>query len=216
MDGQSVIVKPGAPPALQRSLRCHALVALFVAVISPGFCCLRASAADLLEVTQLFRTGKYSECVEAAGQAIAANDFSENYRLLKIRAEMELGRYEDALKTFDQALERFPPSIQLRWVGRDVCRFNGLTERAAKLEAEIGEMLKAAPWRYSDAVNQITVGRYYVSQGMDPKKVLDTVYNVIKKRQPTYAETFLAIGCVSGTSNELRVTVSCLLAESNA
>src|SRR5262245_54097447 len=59
----------------------------------------QVNAADLAEVTQLFRSGKYAECVQATEKAIAENDFSENYRLLKVRAEMELGRYADALKT---------------------------------------------------------------------------------------------------------------------
>ena len=42
--------------------------------------------------------------------------------------------------------------------------------------------------------------RRTLSQGLDPKKVLDTVYNVVKKRQPTYVETFLASGELAGTS----------------
>src|SRR5262245_61680788 len=42
-------------------------------------------AADLAETTQLFRSGKYADCVQATEKAIAENDFSENYRLLKLR-----------------------------------------------------------------------------------------------------------------------------------
>ena len=61
-------------------------------------------AADLAETAQLFRSGKYAECIQSAEKAIAENDFSENYRLLKLRSEMELGRYADALKTLDEAL----------------------------------------------------------------------------------------------------------------
>src|SRR5262245_42797038 len=70
------------------------------------------SAADLLETTRLFHGGKYAECVTACDKAIAENDFSENFRLLKLRAEMELGRYPDALQTLDEALKRFAYSIQ--------------------------------------------------------------------------------------------------------
>src|SRR5262245_44239555 len=153
-----------------------------------------AWTADLAETTQLFRSGKYAECVQATEKAIAENDFSENYRLLKIRAEIELGRYGEALKTLDKALERFPQSLLLRWLGRDVCRFNRLPERAAKFDVEMTQMIQQAPWRYTDPVNQVAIGRFYLDQGIDPKKVLDTVYNVVKKRQPTYTEVFLASG----------------------
>ncbi len=161
-----------------------------------------ANAADLSETTQLFRSGKYAECVKATEKAIAENDFSENYRLLKVRAEMELGRYADALKTLDEALKRFPSSLQLRWIGRDVCQFNRLPERASRLEVEITQMIQQAPWRYSDAVNQIVVGRFYLSQGIDPKKVLDNVYNVVKKRQASYTEVFLASGELALEKND--------------
>jgi tetratricopeptide (TPR) repeat protein len=161
-----------------------------------------AQAADLAGASQLFRSGKYVECVQAAEKAIAENDFSENFRLLKIRGEMEVGRYADALKTLDEALRRFPYSLQLRWLGRDVCRFNRMPERAARLDVEITQMVQQAPWRYSDAVNQVVVGRFYLSQGIDPKKVLDAVYNVVKKRQPTYTEVFLASGELALEKND--------------
>jgi tetratricopeptide (TPR) repeat protein len=161
-----------------------------------------ARAADLAETTQLFRGGKYAECVKATEKAIAENDFSENYRLLKIRAEMELGRYADALKTLDEALRRFPYSLQLRWIGREVCQFNRLPERATRMEVEITQMIQQAPWRYSDAVNQVVVGRFYLSQGIDPKKVLDNVYNVVKKRQASYTEVFLASGELALEKND--------------
>src|SRR5207247_8539436 len=122
-------------------------------------------AADLAEVAQPCHSGKYVECVAAAEKAISENDFSENYRLLKIRAEMEVGRYADALKTLDDALKRFPYSLQLRWLGREVCQFNRQPERAAKLDVEITQMVQQAPWRYSDAAHQVSIGRSYLCQG---------------------------------------------------
>jgi tetratricopeptide (TPR) repeat protein len=173
-------------------------------LLSLIFClwCGFSSAADLAATTQLFRSGKYAECVDSAAKAIGENDFSENYRLIKIRSEMELGRYADALKTLDEGLRRFPYSVQLRWLGRKVCHFNGLDERAAKLDVEITQMIQQAPWRYSDAVNQVVLGRFFLSQGIDPKKVLDSVYNVVKKRQPTYTETYLASGGLALEKND--------------
>ena len=62
----------------------------------------------MAETTQLFRSGKYVECLDAATKAVADSDFSENFRLLKLRAEMELGKYPEALKTLDAALQKFP------------------------------------------------------------------------------------------------------------
>ena len=153
-----------------------------------------ANAADLVETTKLLRTGEYAACAQSAAAAIEENAYNESFRLIKLRAEMELGHYGDALKTLDAALEKFPQSIQLRWLGIEVCRFNQQSERAAKLDAEIAELLKQSSWRYSDVANQIVVGRYLLSQGTDPKKVLDGVYNEIKRRQPGFVDVFLASG----------------------
>jgi len=164
-------------------------------------CCLfilatpdSTSAVDLLETTDLFRSGKYAECVDSAAKGIEENGYNENFRLLKIRAEMELGRYADALKSLDASLEKLPHSIQLRWVGRDVCLFNGQADRATKLEQEIADVVKQFPWRYSDFVNQLVVGRLLLRQGADAKKVLDDIYNEIKRRSPNYVEVHLANG----------------------
>jgi tetratricopeptide (TPR) repeat protein len=151
-------------------------------------------AADLLETTKLWRTGQYAVCADAAAKASEENQYNENYRLLKLRAEMELGRYSAALTTLDAALADFPQSIQLRWLGIDVCRFNGHSDRAAKIEAEIAALVKQTPGRYSDAVNQIVVGRFLLSQGDDPKNVLTGIYEDIKRRQPGYVEVYLASG----------------------
>jgi tetratricopeptide (TPR) repeat protein len=179
-----------------------ALVICLIACLPCGAFLSAASAADLADTTQLFRSGKYAECVAACDKAIAENDFSENYRLLKIRAEMELGRYADALKTLDDGLKRFPYSLQLRWLGRDVCQFNRQPERAAKMDVEITQMFQQAPWRYSDAVNQVVFGRFSLAQGVDPKRVLDAVYNPVKKRQPTYVDVYLASGELALDKND--------------
>src|SRR4029077_3097658 len=106
---------------------------------------------------------------------------------------------------------RFPYSLQLRWQGREVCQFNRQAGRAGRLDVEITQMIQQAPWRYSDAVNQIVIGRFYLSQGVDPKKVLDTNYNVVKKRQPTYVETYLASGELALEKNDFALAADAYL-----
>jgi tetratricopeptide (TPR) repeat protein len=181
-----------APAAARHAAGTQAilLLGLIVAAALPQ----AALAADILEAFSLYRTGKYAECVELADKGIQEGQFSENWPLVKLKAEMALGRYEDAQKTLDSALERFRYSIALRWYGRDVCRFNGQAERAELLTREIGELGRQAIWRYRDATNLIVLGRYSLVEGTDPKKVLDALYNEIKKQQPKFAEAFLASG----------------------
>jgi len=161
----------------------------FASIAMPG-----RAAADYAEVVELFRTGDYAGCVESAAKAIAAETTSENNRVLKIRAELELGRYADALATLDEGLKRLPNSLALRWIGRDVVHFNNQSDRAKQLETEIAQLVNQAPSRYSDAANRLIVGKYLLSQGADPKKVLDVIINEVKKQIPNFTPAYLAAG----------------------
>src|SRR5690606_9797431 len=71
---------------------------------------------------ELFRTGRYAECVKVATIALEELTGSERLWLVKLQAEMAQGKYADALQTLDASLEKVPTSLQLRWIGRDVCR----------------------------------------------------------------------------------------------
>lgn len=158
------------------------------------FLALPAKAADLVEVNNLWRGGKYAECVDAAAEALEESPSHETFHLRKLRGELELGRYKHALATLDASLKALPFSVQLRIIGRDVCRFNGQEERAAQFDAEIAALLKQSTYRYSDFVNQAAVGRWMLSQGADPKQVLTGTFNQVKRRQPSYVDVHLAIG----------------------
>ncbi|HQU42593.1 MAG TPA: tetratricopeptide repeat protein [Pirellulales bacterium] len=171
--------------------------------------CLAASllhAADLHDAQKLYRTGKYAEAIGLAAQAIAAGDISEAWPVLKLKGELTLGRYADARKTLEAALARFPYSAQLHWLGRDVYRFNNLPDRAKRMADELGEQLRQAPWRYRDAINEVVVGRFMLSQGVDPKQVLDALFNDAKKQQPNAAEPWLASGELALDKNDFALS----------
>ncbi len=172
-------------------------VYIVIGAVSPA-----SAAVDLGKLTALFRTGQYAECVEATAVAIRESEFNENLRVLKIRAELELGRYSDAAETLDAALKKFSTSIELRWWGLDVCRFNNQLERAIEFENEIEQLVKQTPWRYSDAGNRLVLGRFLLSRGADPKQVNDGAYNIVKKYQPTFAPAFVASGDLALEKND--------------
>ncbi|MDB5336392.1 MAG: Tetratricopeptide repeat protein [Planctomycetaceae bacterium] len=151
-------------------------------------------AADAPEPGELFRSGKYEECVGAATLAFKSSAYIESNPLWKLRAELELGRYADAAVTFEAALKSFPRSIEIRWWGREVCRYTNQLPRVAQLNEQIGTLIQQTPGYYSDAPNRIIVGRFLLSEGLDPKKILDGAYNIIKRQQPNYVPAYLASG----------------------
>lgn len=152
------------------------------------------AAEEPPDLNQLFRTGQYARCLEAAAKAVTTHEYEEAPRLFKLRSELELGKYAEALATFDAALMRFNKSIELRWWGLEAVRFNDQPARVKQLEDEIGQLIRNNPWQYSNAPNRIIVGRFLLSQGLDPKRILDGAYNLVKKQQPNYVPAYLASG----------------------
>lgn len=186
---------------LRPTWQCIGLRALLVSLI--GFAFLigivtafpsATYAADQVEVAFLYRTGKYAECIDSAQEVLDDNGLHEPCWVWKIRAELELGRYADALASLDASLMKLPMSIQLRWLGRDVCHFNQQSERATKLQAEMVALLQQSAWRYTDAANQVVVGRWMLSERVDPKKVLTGIYKEVLKRQPSNVDIRVAMG----------------------
>jgi tetratricopeptide (TPR) repeat protein len=163
------------------------------------------NASELADLNALYKTGQYEKCSEQAATLLISNPANEDYSLVKIRAEMELGRYSAAAKTLAAGLKSVPKSFRLRWVGCDVLRFSGQADKVLEMEAEMTLLLQQAPLRYSDAANQIAVGRFMLSKQVDPRKVLNSIYNEIKKRQSNNIDLWLAIGDLALSKHDFKL-----------
>ena len=62
---------------------------------------------------------------------------------------MQRGRYEEASDSLRTALRRFPASVSLRLLGRDVYRFNGRQEDVARLMEDLERVVMGSPQRYA-------------------------------------------------------------------
>lgn len=167
-----------------------------------------ASAADIGEAIRSYRGGKFDESIQAATEAVAAELESEDWHHLKIESELALGRYADARASLAAASEQFPTSIRLRWLGRDVHRFNGDSQRADELLAEIGGFLKRFEFRYRDAANQVVIGRYYLHRGADAKQILRDYFQRVQRSAPTLPHGFVAAGELALSKNDFGIAAT--------
>src|SRR5262245_8649503 len=115
VDGRKVRTGPSLSRPIDRAFA----IALF------ALCCSAplAKAADLADLQSLYKSGEYEKCAEQARVLLISNPTNEDYSVVKIRAEMELGQYTEAAKTLAAGLKNVPRSFRLRCVGRDVLRF---------------------------------------------------------------------------------------------
>jgi tetratricopeptide (TPR) repeat protein len=153
-----------------------------------------SSADDLDDATALYRSGQYSECVQACEKGVEEQRWRESWWHLKLRVEMDTGQYAQAAETLAEALERFPSSIRLRLVGRDVHRFNDQLEDAERMMAEIQSAVEAQRWRYADPASRIALGKFFLMLGADPRQVLESCYDRAKRSRPDYLDAHLATG----------------------
>jgi tetratricopeptide (TPR) repeat protein len=152
------------------------------------------SAAELEEVQKLYLTGNYEDCARRAQEALDRRMRNEDWGLLLSQSMLELGRYADAQKAISNALELQPFSVRLRVQAREVYLQNGQTERAKETLDEINQLGGSRMWAYNEPKSLVALGRAALLIGADPKLVLENFFNRAKTADPTYRETYLAIG----------------------
>ena len=148
---------------------------------------------DVQRVTRLFNEGKYEACITLGKIADAKNN-SESWTLKVARAQLAIGDYAEARQTVESGLERFPNSIRIRWLAEEVYRYNDEVRKSMKSFLEIGELANRSSWRFRDPVNQRLLGKFFLKQRADPKQVLKSFFNPIKKKNPSDPEAYRAIG----------------------
>ncbi len=155
---------------------------------------LTASSAESREAQQQFLSGNYTACVALAQQALQHSSEDEDLQILLSQALLTVGRYSEAQKVMTNALAQQSRSIRLRWQARQVFQSNGQTDAADEMLQEIMQMGSSRPWAYRDASSAVVLGEAALLTGVDPKKVLDKLFDPAKKAEPTLRDVYLASG----------------------
>ncbi len=195
-------------PRAQRRLT-TGIAGLLAWVLCLGFASPSWSTS-LDEAETLFHTGKYDECIKAVAQEIDDGARGERWRVLKITAELTRGKYAEALESLKNAYRFYPTSVSLRFLGRDVYRFNGKDQDAANSLAMIERLVLASPERYSSPPDRVALGRFFLSRGADARKVLDQFYDVAIKQDPEFVEAHLATAELALTKQDFALAASTL------
>jgi tetratricopeptide (TPR) repeat protein len=169
-------------------------------------CCgmLSFGSAQELDATRtLFLTGNYTECLAACEQAQAKELFrEEEWRLLQAQTLFTLGQYQEAELVVCNALARSAGSVRLRLLGMDTANFAGQPKLAQTRLREINELVSARSWAYRDPVDIIALGRVALLLGVDAKSVLERLYQLAQKADPSLRDTWLASGDLALEKND--------------
>jgi tetratricopeptide (TPR) repeat protein len=187
------------------------LVALLLgSILVTFFVGVPVRAADLEQARQLLRSGDYADAGAIAAEAIEAGTWNQRWPRLLIEAQLIQGLYAEALATYEQAMERFASSLPLRMQGIEVLRYNGLADRALAERAQIFEMLRMSPARYSGTENAVAAGRYFAARGEDGRKILELFYDRAVAVDPNYVDAHVAIAELALAKNDFDVAARSL------
>ncbi len=176
---------------------------LSLAIFAAGLTQPAAAADNPDQALAQLRTGDYATALAASTAALSdAFSASESWHLIRMEALMATGQYPEALKAAEAALANDANSLRLQWAAREVFLANGETARAAPILDEIKNLMTTRGWSYRDVRSVVVYGRAMLELGTDPKTVLDKIYSIAKKMDPTAREPLLAAGDLALARND--------------
>lgn len=168
-------------------------VALLAVVVAVTLAPQAGGSADLPEARALAGSGEYEEALRLATEAVEANTYGEDWRILKADLELLLGRYEAARVTCIEALQKYTFSVRLHWRLREAHRFCGHAELAADQMKEITRLVESSPWRFTDSDNLLMLGEIALDAGADAREVQEAFFQRARRTNPRRPEPLLAL-----------------------
>jgi len=170
----------------------------------------RAVYGTVNECRHLLITGQYQECLTTANEAIERRAYGEDWPLLKLLAQRELGQPVEALATANAGIERYPWSIRLHYEAYTGFRDLGRTKEAAESLRTIDRLATGAPWRYSDADDLVALGNAALAAGADPKAVLEGFFDRARRNFASRPDGVIACSRLAIEKGDLTFAVELL------
>jgi len=179
--------------AIHRRIRPGTARITLIALLAT-ICALGADSPAPADAQRHLLTGRYTEAAALARQALSERPEGEEWPLILIEALMTTGRYNEAHTVLTNTIAAEGRTVRLRWAAREVLAMNGDPARAAAMVRDITELVAAQPWTYRDARDLVVFGRAALLAGADPKRVLERIFDTLKRAVPPQREAFLAAG----------------------
>ncbi len=159
-------------------------------------------SADWEDAQKLYLKGQYAESARLAKDALTERFPNEEWSVWLTKSLMELGRYGEAQTAITNALARSSRNLRTRILAHEVFLQNGRTEAAKELLVEISQIAGMRGFLDDTSATVIALGRAALLLGAEPRLVLENFFNQIKKKDPAYRETYLAIGQLALDKND--------------
>lgn len=152
------------------------------------------AAADADDGRKLLLKGNYAECIRQGEQALKDSPWDQQWPGVLAQAQLAVGRYPEALKNIDRALEHSRSGLWLHLIAYDVFNANGQTNRAAEMLDELNQLAGSRGRYVREPLDLVALGKAALLMNLDPKLVLENFFDQARRLDPNCREAWLASG----------------------
>lgn len=164
---------------------------------SPWLSPALVNGQDLNEVRQLYRTGEYTRAARLAQTARESGERSIDWPILQAEALLAIGQHDDALTVLTNSVAENRLNLRAQWLAHEVQRQTGRSTDAAVTLRSIQSLIRTRAWAYRDPPDLVALGRAAIHLGVDPKEVLERIFEAATRLDPEYPESYLARGTLA-------------------
>ncbi len=149
---------------------------------------------NLGPVGELLARGDY-DLVARIGEAAANKGLkAPEWRILRLKALVELGKVAEALDETKTALVLFPGHFELLMLRHDLARMLGKADVAADALTKLNEAARNKPAKDRTALEMVALGRAALALKADAQKVITQYFKAAQGKEPKLEAAYLAEG----------------------
>ena len=149
---------------------------------------------NLGPVAELLDKGDYDLVARICESAIQRGMKAPEWRMLRVRALMLLGRDEEARDAVQLAVKTFPDHLELLMLQYETARSTGRQDIADAALKSVNSAARSQPAKDRTAAQWVALGRAALALGADAKKVIQQYFQVAQKKDPKNEAAYLAEG----------------------
>ncbi len=166
--------------------------------------------ADPAKAQELIDKGEYEQAIEMAQVQVDKKTWNENWPRILASTLMIQGKSEQAMKVYEDSLERFGDSMRLKLLGHQIYLENNLPQKAQQQLDDLSAFVQRSPWKYSAKSELVPLGEFFLLKDEDPKQVLKLCFDQAVKANPKNIDAYKAIAKMAIDKSDYQVAADAI------
>jgi tetratricopeptide (TPR) repeat protein len=169
-----------------------------------------SQTADPAKAQELIDKGEYEQAIEMAQLQVDKKTWNENWPRILASALLIQGKTEQAMKVYEDSLERFGDSMRLKLLGHQIYLENNLPQKAQQQLDDLTAFVQRSPWKYSAKSELVPLGEFFLLKDEDPKQVLKLCFDQAVKANPKNIDAYRAIATMAIDKSDYQVAADAI------